>query len=170
MAIFIAGYIIHDNRVTREAYTKTLEQQVAQITSSVEDSQKKIEFLDEQFKAAQASGTAGKKPTTTTTKKPVVTTTPIKTPPTPVGTVLTSTVVSTHATQADCWIIVSGKVYSVGSYIAMHPGGRSAIVNECGKDATTAFTTRGGTGKHSSSAVSLLGQFFLGTLGATVKL
>jgi cytochrome b involved in lipid metabolism len=78
--------------------------------------------------------------------------------------------VATHSTQSDCWIIVSGKVYSVSSYIAMHPGGRSAIITMCGKDATAAFTSRGGTGSHSSSARSLLGTFLVGSLGSTVKL
>ena len=70
----------------------------------------------------------------------------------------------------DCWIIVSGKVYSVGSYVSMHPGGRSTITNLCGRDATTGFNTRGGEGKHSSSAWSLLNQYLVGHLGATVSL
>lgn len=81
--------------------------------------------------------------------------------------ILTKEVVARHNTQGDCWIIVSGKVYSVSSYLSMHPGGRSVILERCGKDATTAFSTRGGEGKHSSSAWSILGTFFVGTLGTT---
>jgi cytochrome b involved in lipid metabolism len=77
--------------------------------------------------------------------------------------------VTKHSTQSDCWIIVSGKVYSVSSYIAMHPGGRSAIITMCGKDATAAFTSRGGTGSHSSSARSLLGTFLVGDLVTSQK-
>jgi cytochrome b involved in lipid metabolism len=76
----------------------------------------------------------------------------------------TTAQVATHATRADCWIIVSGKVYSVSNYISMHPGGSMAITNVCGQDATTAFETRGGTGTHSGSARSTLGTLLLGNL------
>lgn len=79
----------------------------------------------------------------------------------------TQSEVAAHNTATDCWIIVSNNVYSVASYIAMHPGGRSAIVNQCGGDATTAFQTRGGTGSHSSSARSTLNTFLIGTLGTS---
>lgn len=169
-SILIAGYISYDNRLTKEAYTKKMQLQLAQITTSVDDSQKKIDLLEQQFQANGLAKPATKKTTSTTAKKTTTTTTSKTTTKAPSGTVLTKTLVASHATQSDCWIIVSGKVYSVSSYIAMHPGGRSAIVNVCGKDATTSFTTRGGTGEHSSSAWSLLGQFLVGTLGATVKL
>jgi cytochrome b involved in lipid metabolism len=79
-------------------------------------------------------------------------------------TVYTTAQVASHGTRNDCWIIVSGKVYSVSSYISMHPGGSSAIANFCGQDATTGFSTRGGTGTHSTSARSILGGFLVGTL------
>ena len=75
--------------------------------------------------------------------------------------------VATHNTSSNCWIIVSGKVYSVASYISLHPGGRTAITNVCGTDATVAFTTQGGGGSHSSNAWSILGTFLIGTVGAT---
>ena len=77
---------------------------------------------------------------------------------------MTMAQVATHATPADCWIVVSQKVYSVSGYLTMHPGGQSAITSQCGKDATTAFDTRGGTGSHSSSARATLGSFLVGTL------
>lgn len=101
----------------------------------------------------------------------VITSTPPVTTTTP-GTATTTggiplTTVQLHSIESDCWIIVSGKVYSVSGYISMHPGGRSAIVNQCGKDATTAFVTRGGSGSHSSSAWSLLNQYLVGTLAST---
>jgi cytochrome b involved in lipid metabolism len=80
----------------------------------------------------------------------------------------TTSEVAAHNSSADCWIIVSGNVYSVASYISMHPGGRTAIINQCGGDATTAFTTRGGTGSHSSSAWSLLNTFLIGGISTTV--
>ena len=82
----------------------------------------------------------------------------------PVASGYTTAQVATHATRADCWIIVSGKVYSVSNYISMHPGGSMAITNVCGQDATTAFNTRGGTGSHSTSAKNTLGTLLLGNL------
>jgi cytochrome b involved in lipid metabolism len=99
--------------------------------------------------------------TPTSPKPPVVT-------PTPTGSSYTAAQVAAHGTQADCWIIVSGKVYSVSSYIGMHPGGSMAITNVCGKDATTAFNTRGGTGSHSTSAKNTLNGLLIGTLVTSV--
>lgn len=78
---------------------------------------------------------------------------------------LTATVVSLHASAGDCWIIVSGGVYNVSQYIPYHPGGTAQITQYCGKDATTGFNNRGGTGSHSSSAQSLLANYRIGTLG-----
>ena len=166
-SVIIAGYISHDNRIAKETYSQSLEQQVKQITSSVDESEKKLTLLEEKFNEASSSlskplttkKTTSKNPTTTTTKTGASS-----------GTVLTAGVVAKHATASDCWIIVSGKVYAVSSYLSMHPGGRTVIVNLCGKDATKAFTTKGGGGTHSSSAWTLLGQFLIGALGATVKL
>jgi predicted heme/steroid binding protein len=82
----------------------------------------------------------------------------------PVASGYTTAQLATHATRADCWIAVSGKVYSVSNYISMHPGGSTAIVNVCGQDATTVFNNRGGTGSHSNSAKSTLGTLLLGNL------
>jgi cytochrome b involved in lipid metabolism len=81
----------------------------------------------------------------------------------------TAAQVAQHNTTSDCWIIISGNVYSVGSYISIHPGGKKALTNQCGKDATTAFNTQGGKGSHSSSAHATLNTFLIGTLalGAT---
>ena len=105
-------------------------------------------------------------------KTPPVVTTPTTTsaPTTTGAVVLTMSLVGKHASASDCWIVVSGKVYSVASYISMHPGGRSAILNQCGGDATTAFTTQGGGGRHSSTAYSLLNTFLVGSVGASVTL
>lgn len=77
-------------------------------------------------------------------------------------TSFTTVEIGKHASSTDCWIIVSDKVYSVASYISMHPGGKSAISNFCGKDATKAFVTKGGKGKHSPFAQSTLGNFLVG--------
>lgn len=48
--------------------------------------------------------------------------------------------VAAHATQNDCWTIISGNVYNLTKWIAKHPGGMSPIVAMCGKDGTTGFT------------------------------
>ncbi len=168
VAILVAGYISKDNRLAREAYSKKTQEQLIQIASSVESSQKQIDSLEEKFnesQSVQTSTTAGSKKTITTKSQ-----TPSKAKPTTPGTKLTSELVAKHSTASDCWIIVSQKVYSVSSYISEHPGGKSVIVKMCGKDATTVFTSRGDTGEHSSTAWQLLGQFLVGSLGSTVTL
>ncbi|MEK7518600.1 MAG: cytochrome b5-like heme/steroid binding domain-containing protein [Patescibacteria group bacterium] len=75
--------------------------------------------------------------------------------------------VARHSSASDCWIIVSKGVYAVTGYLTKHPGGASRIIPYCGKDATTAFATRGGNGTHSSSASADLAALRLGTLGST---
>lgn len=74
--------------------------------------------------------------------------------------------VSLHATSQDCWMVINGNVYDVTAYIATrnHPGG-SAILEGCGKDATTIFEQRPEDRRpHSSTAHEELQQFFIGTL------
>lgn len=81
--------------------------------------------------------------------------------------VLNAATVAKHNTAADCWIIISGKVYAVSGYLSAHPGGRSIIIPYCGRDATQAFATQGGQGSHSSVASQQLGGLVIGTLGST---
>lgn len=52
---------------------------------------------------------------------------------------ITAAVLAQHSSQADCWTIVSGKVYDVTSVISTHPGGQEPIVESCGKDGTSEF-------------------------------
>lgn len=85
------------------------------------------------------------------------------------STTFTFNEVASHASTTDCWIIVSDKVYSVASYISLHPGGKNAIANFCGKDATKAFVTKGGKGKHSTFAHSTLGNFLVGNLSVSTS-
>jgi cytochrome b involved in lipid metabolism len=59
------------------------------------------------------------------------------------NSVLTMAEVAKHATAADCWTVVSGKVYDVTNLIGLHSGGAEAIIAGCGKDSTAAFMTRG---------------------------
>ncbi|HLP79869.1 MAG TPA: cytochrome b5 domain-containing protein [Acidobacteriota bacterium] len=77
--------------------------------------------------------------------------------------------VSQHNSQSSCWIIVGTKVYDVTTYISVHPGGASRILNVCGTDATTAFNTRGGTGSHSNTAKNLLQSFAVGDYAPDVN-
>jgi cytochrome b involved in lipid metabolism/plastocyanin len=83
---------------------------------------------------------------------------------TPVSSSYTASQITPHSSSNDCWIVVGTNVYSVGAYLALHPGGAYAISKYCGKNATTAFGNRGGTGSHSAAAVSMLGGFLIGTL------
>ena len=73
---------------------------------------------------------------------------------------ITLSQVSQHATSDNCWLIVSDKVYNVTDYISTHPGGPDKIISFCGKDATTAFTTRGGDG-HSPTAQEKLSSYYV---------
>lgn len=77
--------------------------------------------------------------------------------------------VAKHFSASDCWLIISGKVYNVTSFLGQHPGGAQAIIDYCGQDATVAFDTQGGRGSHSPSARLLLGSFLLGNLNDSVS-
>lgn len=88
----------------------------------------------------------------------------------PAGIVFNSQEISKHNTLKDCWLIINNKVYNVTSYIPSHPGGASAIISYCGKEATAAFDTKGGTGNsHSSNAVSLLVNYYIGDFNQTIN-
>lgn len=74
--------------------------------------------------------------------------------------------VAKHSTPADCWMVVDGMVYDVSPYIAQqkHPGG-AAILDGCGKDATSIFKLRPQDGKpHSEGATNMLSKFMIGQL------
>lgn len=83
----------------------------------------------------------------------------------PGNTSLTTAVVASHNSASDCWLIISGSVYSVSQYIPFHPGGTQQIINYCGKEATQAFNSRGSTGSHSSTARNLLANYKIGVIG-----
>lgn len=103
-----------------------------------------------------------------TVKDIVVSTSSVKTvvvrPKTERSSGLTLTEVSAHDTESDCWVVINGKVYSVASYIPMHPGRAQKIINVCGKEATIIFNGIKKNKGHSASANSLLGQYLVGTL------
>ncbi len=72
--------------------------------------------------------------------------------------------VATHNSAGSCWLIITSKVYDVTSYIYVHPGGPNRILSYCGKEASTAFNTRGGSGTHSNNAKNILAGFYLADL------
>lgn len=79
------------------------------------------------------------------------------------GGSLTASDVASHNNSSDCWMIVSGKVYNVTSYIPSHPGGTGSIISYCGKDATSAFSG------HSQNAANILGSYYVGDFGSNIQ-
>lgn len=78
---------------------------------------------------------------------------------------LTAFIVANHNSSNDCWLIVSDKVYDVTQYIPFHPGGTNSIINNCGTDSTTLFTSNvNGGHSHSNSANSLLANYYVGDM------
>jgi len=80
----------------------------------------------------------------------------------------TQTQVAVHKTAADCWIIISNKIYNVSPFLSQHPGGVGAITPYCGQEATIAFQTHGQAGgsNHSSYAYSLLTSYYVAPLSS----
>lgn len=63
-----------------------------------------------------------------------------------------------HSTKFDCWILISGKVYDVSSYLAEHPGGDDILLRYGGKDGTKGFEDQ----KHTDYASSIRDQRIVG--------
>lgn len=75
----------------------------------------------------------------------------------------TSSDVSAHNTAANCWIILSGKVYNLTAFVSSHSGGSSPIISRCGQDGTALFNSY----SHSGSATTTLASYLLGDLATT---
>jgi len=73
--------------------------------------------------------------------------------------------ISKHNSADDCWLAVHGKVYDVTNFIKSHSGGK-AILEGCGKDATTLFETRpmGSGTPHSQNARNKIENYYIGDL------
>jgi cytochrome b involved in lipid metabolism len=73
--------------------------------------------------------------------------------------------VAAHASASDCWLVLHEKVYNVTAMVGGHPGG-PAILQGCGKDATTLFETRpmGSGTPHSQQARDFAEKFYIGDL------
>lgn len=159
VAVISAGYVVKQNRIAQEVLQKDYQAKFDQIKAATSGTGATVTPLD-------TTVTDPTSPVVDTQTPPVdVTPTPTPTPkPVVVPSGPTVATVAEHSTQGDCWIIINGKVYSVASYIPMHPGGAQRIINECGGDATAVFDgIKRGQG-HSSYANSLLGQYLVGTL------
>jgi len=83
--------------------------------------------------------------------------------------------IAKHNKQSDCWLLISGKVYDITSYFGKHPGGSGAMLATCGQDATNAYKTKdpnastsGTRTAHSSNAVNLLSNYFIGNLNQKI--
>jgi cytochrome b involved in lipid metabolism len=160
VAVTSAGYVAKQNRLAQEAMQKTYDEKLAQAISELKKGNVVVKTVVVKQSTPSASQTTTKTLTPSSQASQVVQA-PVTQAVAPVAKpALTLAAVSAHSTESDCWIVVSGKVYSVASYIPMHPGGRRRIVNECGGDATNAFDGAG----HSSRAYSLLGGYLVGTL------
>lgn len=98
------------------------------------------------------------------------TTPPVQPTPTPLpaNLVLNAAEVARHNSLSNCWLIISNVVYDVTRYITQHPGGASAITNMCGRESTSAFQTRGGSGSHSANANNLLANYRIGNFNSSV--
>ncbi len=96
---------------------------------------------------------------------------PVATNPKPSsdGQVATYTLeqIAEHGSKESCWMAIEGKVYDVTPFVqsGFHPG-KDAILQGCGKDATTLFNTRpmGSGTAHSERARSMLPRYFVGDL------
>lgn len=70
-----------------------------------------------------------------------------------------------HSSEKSCWIVIKGKVYDITEYLPEHPGGPQWITDWAGKDATDAFTLKGGMGlEHSKFAHELMAKYLIGTV------
>lgn len=77
--------------------------------------------------------------------------------------------IAKHNSYSSCWLLISGKVYDVTSYLNSHPGGEAEILKTCGTDATVIYDNRDNTGSHSSKARSMLADYYIGDFNQTIK-
>lgn len=81
--------------------------------------------------------------------------------PVPANTMYTAAEVRAHASGASCWTVINTTVYDLTDWINRHPGGRSAILAACGRNATAAFTT---VRDHRAAQYAMLEGFAIGAV------
>lgn len=83
--------------------------------------------------------------------------------------VLSSVELAKHNSSQSCWLLISGKIYDVTTYLNQHPGNASTILPSCGIDATQAYDTKGSRGRpHSGNANAMLADYFIGNLNQNI--
>ena len=173
VSVISASYIVKQNRIAQETLQQSIDAKIILLKSQILNVDKDTKEMTQSTSAPTTTATKTSTSNTSTLKtsvssnKPTQTQIPTTTPSVsspPNKTTLTLTIVSEHNTSTDCWLVISNKVYSVASYIPMHPGGRNRIINDCGTDATSDFTGTSGGHRHSGYAFSLLGQYLVGDL------
>jgi cytochrome b involved in lipid metabolism len=65
--------------------------------------------------------------------------------------------VSWHDRPDDCWIVLNDKVYNVTKLVDAHPGGMEVMMEQAGRDATSAFRSVG----HSIDAIEQVDEFLV---------
>jgi hypothetical protein len=70
-----------------------------------------------------------------------------------------------HNVATDCWSAVSGGVYDLTAWIAVHPGGQAVVKGMCGIDATVAFLAQH---RGDANPIAILEQFKIGIFDPTV--
>lgn len=64
---------------------------------------------------------------------------------TPGSPSFTQAQVAEHNNATSCYTIIHGSVYDLTMWVAMHPGGKQAILSLCGTDGTAKFTAKHGS-------------------------
>lgn len=63
-----------------------------------------------------------------------------------------------NSVSTGVWVVVEGRIYDVTQFVDEHPGGEEVLLDNAGKDATSAFTDVG----HSNNAIQLRESFLIG--------
>lgn len=164
VAILVSGLIFYDKN--NSSLSKTTNTISATTSTNIKDSGTKKNPVPTQKTPPVTTTPPNTTPKSTTTSPN--TTTP---PPTNNPIILNVDEIAKHNSPSDCWLLISGNVYNVTSYLNMHPAGADAIIPYCGQDATVAFDTKGGRGQsHSGQANSILQSYIIGQLNQTVSL
>lgn len=73
----------------------------------------------------------------------------------------TMATVRKHHTAANCWTVISKRVYKLTPFVKKHPGGVKRIVSICGRNGTRSFRAQHGTG---GKANTVLKRYLIGRL------